>query len=364
MSSLIRKFFEGFMFFFGKEFRYYSITFIVITIILSIASFNTFFIDPELSLSLTVLIGISFSHSFFLLALLSFVSDRTRSFLLESKWRGLIAPCFSIFGTLLFFIIFLTLMNIIFSIYIEPFIYICVYIWLAFQAIGINLMGKFTSEWFNESILEYKWKIFFVILFCVIVFILFIFVFPILNELEPLIKYVYPWYPVESLVFINFSIFISMIVMAIISLSKRDYNAGMYITGFFLIVYAYIFYLPLRILIYVESYFKNWIPAISIIDILLILGTLIYTIQSLGNFISKGDKSVLGLFFIIFAVSWIYETWFISSLMIEALYGSGDIQLTQVIISGASDFTIYVFASTLSVILGIVFYVKYLKAHR
>ncbi|MHA1789324.1 MAG: hypothetical protein ACTSXT_08855 [Candidatus Helarchaeota archaeon] len=362
MSSIIEKFFSGLKFLFGKEYRYYSISFIIITLVLTISSFNLFVIKPHAVMSITVMIGLSFAHSFFVLALLSFTHEKVRDFLLESKWRGLIAPLFAIFGTLIFFIFFNEIINRVFTIYITIIVIICVYAWLVFQAIGINFFSKFTSEWINESIPNYKWKISLSIIFCVIISILFFLSYPIISELKPLVMTVYPFYPVDSLFFINLGIFLTAIITTTISLFKKMFSVSLYISGFFLICFGYQFYLPIRIIIYAVSYFRGWIPTISIFDLLIVLGALIYTLQSFGGYISKGKKTIIGLFFIIFGVSWIYETWYISTLMMDAIHG-GEVELTNLILSGISDFLIYVFSSILSIALGISFYIKFQKAY-
>ncbi|MHA1270421.1 MAG: hypothetical protein ACTSPY_11580 [Candidatus Helarchaeota archaeon] len=364
MSSIIKDFFRGIIFLFGKELRYYSISFISITFILTITSFNLFIIEPQFTLSITILIGLSLAHSFLVLALLSFIHENIRSFLLESKWRALIAPLVAVFGTWFFLNIFYLFDNPLLILYVDILIIVSIYLWLGFQAVGINLFGKFTSEWMTDSISDHKWKIILNITFCIVIFILLLLSLPLIGELEPLIKSVYPWYPVFTIFYINLCIFSTIIVITIISLIRRTYSAGFFSSGFFVICYGYQFYLPLRILIYVQSYLHDLIPAISIFDLLIMFGALVYTLQSFGGYISRGNKNILGLFFIIFSVSWVYETWYISSLMMEAIHGGEAVELTRIILSGISDFLIYIFSSILSIILGIIFYVNYLKYHK
>ena len=363
MSSIIKDFFKGLQFLFGKEFRYYTISYIIITLILSITAFNLFQVDPRFSLTSIMTISFAFSHSFLLLGIFTFIHKRIRDFLLESKWRIIISPTFAIFGTIFFFFLFNSLLSHSLIIYLQIMLLICIYLWLIFQSIGINLFSKFSSKLINESISNHKWKIFFNVIFCVIGIIFAFLEFPIINELNPHIKKLYPFYPVNSLYFISLFIVFTMIIITVISLVNRNYSAGFYISGFFLICYLYLFYIVLRMFIYIQTYIMNLIPAISMIDIIILYGTLIYTLQSLGSHISRGNKSVFGLLFIIFSVSWIYQTWYISTLMVDAISGI-NITLSQLMLNGISDFSIFIFTSFLSIVLGILFYIKYLKNHR
>jgi hypothetical protein len=297
------------------------------------------------------------------LALLCLINSKTREFLLDSKFKVIIAPLFAIFGSLIFFFLFYLLVVRGTIIYLQIIQVVSVYLWLVFQAIGVILLSKFSSNWLNETITNYKWKIISSISFCSINFVLILFSIPLIIFLSPYLLDIYPWYPIYTLYIINIGIFLTNTILTLFSLFKRRYDAAGYISGFFLISYSYQFYLIFRIFIYIQTYIKNIIPAISILDVLILFGTLIYTVQSLGGHISRGKKNISGLFFVVFSVSWIYETWYISTLMTSAISGA-NITLSQVILNGVSDFLVYIFSSVLTIILGISFYIKFMKSNK
>jgi hypothetical protein len=351
MASLIGRFLGGLKAYFGKEFRYYTITFLIFLVLVGILAPLFMILDVQAwnNIEIVYIIGSSSASVYLIYSFMTLGGGMRRRFF-QTKWRLILGLFIPLVGTAGFAVFFLFLSgmlpNLLYYILIIALLTSFV-IWLVIQLFFFSLFIRDINRGLIEKIEGNEAKqnrrfIIFAIIFQILL-VVYLFAFRTnFNDITDAINvYLVPF---------PFSMWIFPIILAVlsgviflISLLQRKYENALFSTGYILLFSLFLLYHVAYLMIYIYKT-ELFVGALNLISLLIFAFILIYTLQSIGGQVkTKLEKWWQPISFFLFTILLLYITWsvtFLHSLATESLI---DLELLEIYFWGINHLISYIF---------------------
>ncbi|MHA1277881.1 MAG: hypothetical protein ACTSQI_18095 [Candidatus Helarchaeota archaeon] len=351
MGSLIDRFLGGIKAYFGKEFRYYTITFLFFLVLLGLLAPLFMLLDVQAwnNIEMVYIIGSSSALVYLIYSLITLGRGMQKRFF-ETKWRYILGIIFPVGGTAGFSLMFILLSEIIpdllYLILIVSLLASFI-IWLLIQLFVFGLFIRDLDLGLINVIERNPQKknkrlVIFAIIFQVVM-IIYIFIFRISftdisiainNNLFPL--------PFNMWIFPIILTILSGLIL-IISLFKKKYQNAFFSTSYLLFYSFYLLYHVGYLILYIYKT-ELFIGTLNLMSLLIFVFILIYTLQSVGGQVkTKIEKWWQPISFFIFTIILLYITWSITFLYTLAVENWVNIDVLEIYFWGVNHLISYLF---------------------
>ncbi|MHA1322242.1 MAG: hypothetical protein ACTSRL_05550 [Candidatus Helarchaeota archaeon] len=369
ISSLINRFFKGIKAYFTSEFRYYTITFFALIVILAILTPIFIILDIEKlnNIELVYVIGISSGLIYIIYGFL-LLSGRIRQVFFKTKWKfifGIIIPIVGTIGLLfLGFHLIETIPTQMATIVIYI-LFIAFFAWIVVQLLVFGLFIKDINLYFLKKIEETPEKIKkrllgYTGLFSLILLVYVFLIRPSFTEITTFLNTKDIFTMPFNLWFLPLGVLIFSAVLLFISLIRKKYHSAFFSMGYILLYSFYLFYHIgyIMVLLYIPP--ALFIGTINLLTLLIFTISVIYSLQAVaGTIKTTSEKWWQPISFFLFAIVIFYVTWSVTFLYNLATYaGVPDIILEE-FFWAVNHIVSYLFGILLLIITTIIFLGKF-----
>lgn len=366
MSSILRRIFGGIEVYFGKEFRYYTLTFFLFLILNAILAPLFIILDIELlnNIEIVYVIGSS-SALIYLVYMFLTMNRRIRHIFFQTKWKYLFGVVIPIGGTTGLSLLLIYLIEIIPDLlyYIVTYSLLgSFFIWLIVQLLTFGLFMKDVSLNLIERIEKNEKKNVRYILFAILCQVgMIIYLFSLrtgyLDITDAVNTYLFR---------IPFNLWLLPVIMTILSgilllitIIRKKYQSSFFSTNYILFYNLYLLYHVIYLMIYTYDERGLFVSTINLLSLIIFAFTVFYALQSTGgNIKSRLEKWWQPISFFLFAMALLYITWSITFLHDLAERGQVPENFLQIIFWSINHLISYILGVGLVIVTVFIFLPK------